>query len=236
MPIPIIAGIIGAAGSIGGAAIGASGAKSAAKTQADAALEVQKMYEPFREAGTGAVSQLSDLLAPGGDLTKTWDKSFQAPTTTDDPGFQFRLDQGNQAIQRSAAARGGLTSGGTVKAIDRYSQDLASQEYQNAWNRSLIQYNTAYNEFQTNQENQYRRLMGLTEVGVQGAGGAGQAITQAGAATASGQVGSANAWSGGISGATSSIADLLTLQSLMKGSSGSGLGTISGGSNLPIGG
>lgn len=51
------------------------------------------------------------------------------------PGYQFRLDQGNQAIQRSAAARGLLQSGGTVKAIDRYSQGIASDEYNNFYNR-----------------------------------------------------------------------------------------------------
>jgi hypothetical protein len=45
------------------------------------------------------------------------------------PGYRFRLDQGNQAVQRSAAARGILGSGATMKAIDRYSQGLASSEY-----------------------------------------------------------------------------------------------------------
>jgi hypothetical protein len=52
------------------------------------------------------------------------------------PGYQFRLDQGNQAVQRSAAARGILGSGATMKAIDRYSQGLASSEYNNFSDRS----------------------------------------------------------------------------------------------------
>jgi hypothetical protein len=218
----IIGGAIAAGGSIGAAAIGASGAKSAAETQAEAARETQKLYEPFREAGTGAVGQLSDLLAPEGELMQGWDKSFTGVTADElqlDPGYQFRLDEGQKAIERSAAARGGLTTGGTIKATERYAQGLASDEYQKAYNRKLLEYSTAYNEFQTDQENTYRRLMGLTNVGLAGAGGAGRAITEAGAATASGQVGSANAWSGGVSGATSSIADLVLLNSLL-GSSG----------------
>jgi hypothetical protein len=52
-----------------------------------------------------------------------------------DPGYQFRLKEGMQGLERSAAARGGLLSGGTLKGIQRYGQDMASQEYQNAFNR-----------------------------------------------------------------------------------------------------
>lgn len=211
----IVGGSIMAGGSIGAAAIGAHAAGSAADKQVQAAREVQALYEPFREAGTGAVGELSDLLGPKGELRQGWEGEFKAPTVTDDPGFRFRLEEGQQAIERSAAARGGLTTGGTLKAIDRYSQDLASQEYEKAWNRSFLEYNQAYNEFQTEQENTYRRLMGLTSVGLGGAGGAGQAISQAGAAAASGAVGAGNAWSSGVSGATGNIAELILLKSML---------------------
>lgn len=228
--IPFVPAIIGAAGSIGGALISSSGAKSAAETQADAAREAQALYEPFRAAGTKSVGQLSDLLAPGGELTKPWEKSFAGPTADTlklDPGYQFRLDEGQKALERSAAARGGLTSGGTIKATERYAQGLASQEYQNAYNRALIEYQQAYGEFQTNQENTYRRLMGLTEIGVRGAGGAANNVNLAGAATASGQVGSANAWGSGVQGVAKSVADLILLNSLRgSGSSGSKVRTI----------
>jgi hypothetical protein len=57
-------------------------------------------------------------------------KQFQA-----DPGYAFRLGEGQKALERSAAARGGLISGGALKAATRYGQDMGSQEYQNAFNR-----------------------------------------------------------------------------------------------------
>ncbi len=52
-----------------------------------------------------------------------------------DPGYAFRLAEGMKALEQSAAARGNLLSGGTGKALQRYGQGLASQEYQNAFAR-----------------------------------------------------------------------------------------------------
>jgi len=57
-----------------------------------------------------------------------------------DPGYQFRLSEGLKALDRQAAARGGLISGGALKASQRYGQDMASQEYGQAYNRALTQY------------------------------------------------------------------------------------------------
>ena len=67
-------------------------------------------------------------LSPGELGTQQF--NFQA-----DPGYGFRLSEGLKALERSAAARGGLMSGGTGKALQRYGQDLASQEYGNAFRR-----------------------------------------------------------------------------------------------------
>jgi hypothetical protein len=52
-----------------------------------------------------------------------------------DPGYGFRFAQGQKALERSAAARGGLLSGNTGGALQQYGQGMASQEYQNAFNR-----------------------------------------------------------------------------------------------------
>lgn len=111
-----------------------------------------------------------------------------------DPGYAFRLSEGQKAIERSAAARGGLQSGSALKAAARFGQDLGSQEYQNAFNR-----------YQTNRTNQLSPLFGLMNTGigaannlsnVAGAQGQSQAnaINDRGAYMASGQVGSANAF------------------------------------------
>lgn len=72
---------------------------------------------------------------------------FQSPTgVTDqnDPGYQFRLQQGEGALQASAAARGVLNSGGTLQDVLKYGQDYASQEYSNVFNRALQGYQANY--------------------------------------------------------------------------------------------
>jgi hypothetical protein len=68
---------------------------------------------------------------------------FKAPDAAqvfDDPGFQFRMNEGNKAIQRAAAAKGTVLTGGTLKALQRFNSDLASQEYGNVYNRRLGEY------------------------------------------------------------------------------------------------
>jgi len=111
-----------------------------------------------------------------------------------DPGYAFRLAEGQKAIERSAAARGGLQSGAALKAAARYGQEMGSQEYANAFNR-----------YQTNRTNQLNPLFGLMNTGIGAANtltnaagqqGQNQAsnIYNVGNAMASGQIGSANAW------------------------------------------
>lgn len=72
-----------------------------------------------------------------GDFTAPDPLNFQA-----DPSYQFRLGEGMKALQRSAAARGTLLTGGTARALENYGQGAASQEYQNAYNRALQSYTT----------------------------------------------------------------------------------------------
>lgn len=72
-----------------------------------------------------------------------------------DPGYAFRLAEGQKAIERSAAARGGLQSGAALKAAARYGQEMGSQEYTNAFNR-----------YQTNRSNQLNPLFGLMNTGI----------------------------------------------------------------------
>lgn len=75
---------------------------------------------------------------------------FSAPSSQDvlngDPGYGFRVGQGTQALQQSAAARGVLNTGGTLQDLIDYGQKAASQEYGNAYNRSLGTYQTNYND------------------------------------------------------------------------------------------
>lgn len=67
--------------------------------------------------------------------------NFTAPSgqalLSQDPGYQWRLEQGRKALEAGAASKGGLLSGGTQKALVNYGQNLASQEYSNAYGRAL---------------------------------------------------------------------------------------------------
>lgn len=88
--------------------------------------------------GSQSASGASSLtLPPSGAAPSYSFTPFQAPNLTDDPGYQFRLKEGLGAIERSAAARGTLGTGGTLKDLMDYGQGLASQEYGNAFNRAM---------------------------------------------------------------------------------------------------
>lgn len=129
--------LIPAAATLIGAKMSSSAAKSAAGTAAEAsdrAAEVQRqmferqveLQEPWRQAGVNALAKLQTAS----EYTPFGMQQFQQ-----DPGYAFRMSEGMKALERSAAARGGLMSGATGKALQRYGQDLGSQEYMNAFNR-----------------------------------------------------------------------------------------------------
>jgi len=104
---------------VGSALIGGSASRSAASTQAaaaDRAAEGQErmferqveLSEPWRKAGEQALNKLIPLT----DYQNFGMAQFQA-----DPGYSFRMSEGMKALERSAAARGGLLSGATLKGI-----------------------------------------------------------------------------------------------------------------------
>lgn len=102
------------------------------REQADRAFaEQQELLGPFRDAGVNALGRIETGLAPGGEFNQPFTaERFQA-----DPGFAFRLSEGQKALERQSAARGGLMSGGALKAATRFGQEMGSQEFQNAFNR-----------------------------------------------------------------------------------------------------
>ena len=181
---------------LGSAVLGAYGANRAAKTQAQAAQQgldaQQRMYEqtradqePWRQAGITALNQLVPLAT---NYQKFGMDQFQQ-----DPGYQFRLNEGLKALDRQAAARGGLISGNAMKAASRYGQDYASNEYTNAFNRYQAERNAQLNPLQS--------LAGVGQSATNYLGNAAQNMGQAqnqniqsiGNAQASGYVGGANA-------------------------------------------
>ncbi len=101
--------------------------------------------EPWRQTGTTALKDLA-----GGDFQRDFTMAdFEA-----DPGYQFRMAEGAKALERSAAARGGLNSGATLKALTKYGQDFASNEY-----------NNAYNRFNADRDRRFNRLSSLAGLG-----------------------------------------------------------------------
>jgi hypothetical protein len=196
-----MAGVVTAmvVGNVIGAKMSGDAAKSAAQTQASAAdrateaqaaaLERQiALNKPFYDVGVSATNRLG-AQAPFDPNAF----NYQA-----DPGYAFRLKEGMDQMNATAAARGGLISGNALRAGQQYGQQMGSQEYQNAYNRYLGGYNinTANNQFLAN----LGQSSANNQANAVGNFGAGQAanITGAGNAMAAGQIGSANAYTNAI--------------------------------------
>lgn len=154
MPNPVAAI---AASSAGSAIVGSRSASKAARAQqqaADQAAQVQReifqkqteLQEPFRQAGITSQNELMRLLGIGGDQGAAdygmLTRQFGERDLQMDPGYAFRLREGERALERMQAARGNMLSGAAIKAGQRYGQDLASQEYMNAFNRAQAQLGT----------------------------------------------------------------------------------------------
>lgn len=258
----LISGAVGASSASKAASAQERSAQLAADTQLQMFNTVNDQQAPYRQAGTAALSKLSDLLGigstkelPQGVTPYTFDEWTQrgnyggsawpnsgvtggnyspqeryqqylnsikvdtpTPQTTDtgtllkpfsaqdlsqwqDPGYQFRLQQGLGAMQNSAAGTSGLVSGNSLRSLMDYGQNSASQEYQNAFNR--------YNTNQTNIYNRLSNIAGLGQtaantsgqLGMTAAGNIGSAQMAGGAAQAAGYIGAGNAINSGINNA-----------------------------------
>lgn len=237
MPAAAIAGaaVVGAGASVYSASKAAKAQKNAANSanavQLKQLAQQQTQYEqdradlaPFREAGYKALGQIGTGTMPGGEFNRNFTMSdYEA-----DPGYAFRLSEGNKALETSAAARGGVLSGGTLKALARYSQDTASQEY-----------GAAYGRWNQNTTDRYNRLASIAGVGqtatnsgiaagannqaaqAAGAGAIGQNILGAGNARASQYVATGNA----IGNLAGNIGQYYALKDLYKMPAGGGMTT-----------
>ena len=140
------------AGKLGQASMDAAN-RLATANQGATALQT-RMYEdqvarqqPFYQAGLNALPEYTKGVMPGGDLVRP----FAATDFQTDPGYGFRMSEGMKALDRTAASRGNLLSGATFKGAQRFGQDIASNEY-----------NNAYNRYVGNQATQRNALAGLT--------------------------------------------------------------------------
>ena len=229
-------------GSIGASLYGANQAKKGVNAQIEAgdraaALEQQSAdkqlalqreiwekqqadYKPYLEQGTYGINTLGNLMKSGaGQLNNPLDLYLKSKGlsggqfNTNNPAYQFQLKQGQQALDRSSAARGMGYSGAQMKSAQEYGQGMASQQYDKEYNRATSEFGDYYN-----------RLAGLSQGGQQAAGSMSQAggqyaqnagntfanlsnaqtsiLGQQANARASGYAANANAISGGLNSLT----------------------------------
>lgn len=139
------------------------------------------------EPDNSPYAQLGDF----GSLSRDFSMAdFQA-----DPGYQFRFDEGQKALERSAAAKGRFLGGSTLKALTRYGQDMGSQEYGNAFNRFQTNRNTRFNQLAAVAGIGQTANGQLAQVGMNTANNNAQLMGQLGNAQSAGIMGQSNAWS-----------------------------------------
>jgi hypothetical protein len=173
---------------VGGALIGSASSRQAASQQADAAdrataaqqaaAEQQRAdLAPWRNTGELANNKISQMLGLTGS------SSF----TSDDPSYAFRFSEGQKAVDNGAASRGMSLSGGALKALSKYGQDMASTEYNNSFNR----YKSVSDSGQSAAAGQGAASANLGNSTANN-------LMEAGNAQAAGTMGTANAWSSAI--------------------------------------
>jgi hypothetical protein len=194
------AGLVGAGASIYSSSKAADaqreGIAASTAAQQKAFDEQKALNAPFREGGITAQNRLLTVLglrpAEGAGLTVDpndpsfgkYGRDFGMADFEADPGYAFRIKEGMKGLQNSAAARGLLSSGSTLKGITDYGQNAASQEYGNAYQR-----------YQTNRANQLNPLTGILGMGQTATNNTSAAAGQLGQGLAEGAaaLGSANA-------------------------------------------
>jgi hypothetical protein len=186
---------------IGSSLLSSNAAGNAADTQAaaaDRAAQLQnEQYKQTRE------DQMPWMQAGGRALTKLEGAVDYTPFGMDqfkaDPGYAFRLSEGQKALDASAAARGGLISGNALRAATAYGQNMGSQEYTNAFNRYQQERAAKLQPLQSLAGVGQTTATNLGSAGAANAGAVGNYLTGGAAASAAGTVGSANAFNQGVS-------------------------------------
>lgn len=123
----------------------AKGTAAQVQSQQASIAESRRQYDtdradmaPWREAGTEALAKIKTGMEDGSFDPSVF--NFEA-----DPGYDFRMAEGEKAIQRSAAARGNIFSGATGVALTQYGQNFASNEYDRAYARAANAKTTNFN-------------------------------------------------------------------------------------------
>lgn len=190
--------IVGAAAAIGGALISSNATGNAVAAQTAAANQANQTsldeynqtrtdQAPWRAAGQTALNQLSSNLSTG----------FQPGDLTQDPGYQFELQQGQKGLNQSAASNGRLYSGAQMNAASTYATNFAGTKYDDAYNRWVTGNNELAGVAGTGQTATNQTDQAALQTGAQ----VGQNTIGAGNAAASGYLAQGNALTSALNGA-----------------------------------
>jgi hypothetical protein len=196
----VTAAVIAGGATLASSLIGANAANRAGKMQSEAAdraaqLQNQQFQQtredlaPYRAAGVNALGKLEGMA----DYTMFGPEQFSR-----DPGYGFRLSEGQKQLDRQTAIRGGQISGSALKAAQRFGQEMGSQEYSNAFNRYQIERAAKLGPYQSLANVGQTTANQLGTFGAANAANVGNLMTGGAAANAAGQVGVANAFTGGV--------------------------------------
>lgn len=219
--IALLSAGAGVAGGMIAANATENAADSAAQSADKAGARIDAQYQqtradqaPYRDAGYTSLAQLGRGTVNGGEFNR----DFTMADFNADPGYQFRVQQGEQGINRAATAGGMRYSGATLKALAGYNSNMASQEYGNAYAR--------FNNNTTTRFNRLAAISGIGQTATNATGAAGQVAANggakadmaAGSARASGYTGVAGAINGTIGGVVNDLQQRSYLSDLNRSS------------------
>ena len=221
-------------GSVVSGMLGADAATSAADTQAGAARDAtaaqRAMFDkteanvaPWLEAGQSSLKDLMAGIQPGGQFDQTPYAPFTMDKFHSDPGYQFQLQEGQNALENKWSKTGGPNSN-NMKGLIQFSQGLANTDYQQALNNYITQFQLGN---QTKQQ-EFANIAGISagglgaalqegQIGTNVGQSIGSNIIGAGNASAAGMVGAANAWTGAASNGYNQYLQQQYLQALNPG-------------------
>lgn len=180
-----ISSYLPAISAVGGTLNTLNATDQAKKDLLEAENKSQNVLNPYLASGASANSRLSDLLGTSGNAGTTGygdlSKPFTAADLANDPGYQFRLNEGNKALDRQAAAKGNFFSGSALKGAEDYGQGLADSTYKDAFARD-----------QATKAQTYGMYSGQSGAGQNAAGAAGNIYENTGNATANAGISSSN--------------------------------------------
>lgn len=199
------AGVAGAAGSVISGQEQAGAAKNATQAQLAMYNQTRSDLQPYMQGGNAAFSQVQSLLGLNGGNSDS-----MLATLRNTPGYQFALKTGQEGLDRTAASRGMLLSGGQLKDSMNYNQGMADQNY----------------------NNYYNQLMGVSGLGESAAAGLGSQGTATGQGMAQSMMAGGQAMAGGIAGAANNLGSTLYQYSMLPQNQGTDWGT--SGANDPL--